>query len=73
MSGNRQAVEDLQVLPERENFVDGVSRSLAEAAAKPDARPWYRSIYAGEVPVGFVMLADGVPPGNEDMPWRYYL
>ena len=46
-SGNRQAVEDLQVLPEQENFVDGVSRSLAEAAAKPHARPWYRSIYSG--------------------------
>ena len=25
------------------------------------------------MPVGFVMLADGVPPGNEDIPWRYYL
>ena len=72
-SGDRQAVEDLRVLPEQENFVDGVRRSLAEAAAKPDARPWCRGIYAGEVPVGFVMLADGVPPGNDDIPWRYYL
>jgi diamine N-acetyltransferase len=72
-SGDRQAVEELRVLPEQENFVDGVRRSLAEAAAKPDARPWHRSVYAGEVPVGFVMLADGVPPGNVDIPWRYYL
>ena len=71
--GNRPAVEDLRVLPEQENFVDGVRRSLAEAAAKPDARPWRRGVYAGEVPVGFVMLADGVPPGNVDIPWRYYL
>ncbi len=72
-SGNRQAVEDLRVLPEQENFVDGVRPSLAEAAAKPDARPWCRSVYADEVPVGFVMLADGVPPGNVDIPWRHYL
>lgn len=71
--GNRQAVENLRVLPEQENFVDDVRRSLAEAAAKPDARPWHRSVYAGEVPVGFLMLADGVPPGNSDIPWRYYL
>ena len=53
--------------------MDGVSRSLAEAAVKQHARPWYRSIYAGEIPVGFVMLADGVPPGNDEIPWRYYL
>jgi len=72
-AGNRQAMDDLRVLPEQENFVDGVRRSLAEAAVKPDARPWYRGIYVGSVPVGFVMLADGVPPGNEDIPWRYYL
>jgi diamine N-acetyltransferase len=72
-SGDRQAVEDLRVRPEQENFVDGVRRSLAEAAAKRHARPWCRSIYADELPVGFVMLADGVPPGNEDIPWRYYL
>ena len=71
--GNRPAVEALRVLPEQENFVDGVSSSLAEAATKPRARPWCRGIYAGEIPVGFVMLADGVEPGNEDIPWRFYL
>ncbi|OJF15636.1 hypothetical protein [Couchioplanes caeruleus] len=36
-SGNRQAVEDLRVLPEQGDFVDGVSRSLAEAAVKRHA------------------------------------
>jgi diamine N-acetyltransferase len=70
---NRPAVEGLHVRPDQENFVDGVGRSLAEAAVKPDARPWCRAIYAGDVPVGFVMLADGVPPGNDDIPWPYYL
>ena len=70
---NREAVESLQVSPAQESFVDGVTRSLADAAATPNARPWYRAIYAGETPVGFVMLGDDVPPGDPDIPYRYYL
>lgn len=73
IAGNRAAVEELRVAPGQESFVDGVTRSLAEAAAVPEARPWYRALYAGEVPVGFVMLGDDVPPGNRHIPWRYYL
>jgi diamine N-acetyltransferase len=72
-ASNRQAVERVGVAPEQKSFVDGVSESLAEAAAKPQCRPWYRAVFLGEVPVGFVMLADDVPPGNNDIPWRYYL
>ena len=59
--------------PEQEAYVDGVARSLDEAAATPDSRPWCRAVYAGETPVGFVMLADDVPPGDPVIPWRYYL
>ncbi len=59
--------------PEQEAYVDGVGRSLAEAAATPGSRPWCRGVYAGEVPVGFVMLGDDVPPGDPVIPWRYYL
>jgi diamine N-acetyltransferase len=66
-------VEDLRVAAGQENFVDGVTQSLTEAAATPHARPWYRAIYAHETPVGFVMLGDDVPPGNPHIPWRYYL
>jgi diamine N-acetyltransferase len=72
-ASNRPAVEALRVAPGQEAFVEGVRESLAEAAATPHAKPWYRGIYAGEVPVGFVMLADDVPPGNQYIPWRYYL
>ncbi len=50
--GNRQAIVDLHVAAEQQVFVDGVSESIAEAAATPHARPWYRAIYAGDVPVG---------------------
>jgi diamine N-acetyltransferase len=70
---NRLSVEDLRVAPGQEGFVDGVRQSLVEAAATPHAKPWYRAVYAGETPVGFVMLGDDVPPGNPHIPWRYYL
>jgi diamine N-acetyltransferase len=72
-SANRAKVETLRVAAEQRGYVDGVSRSLTEAAATPASRPWYRAIYAGEVPVGFVMLADDVPPNDPSIRWRYYL
>ena len=72
-TSSRPALEALRVRPDQENLVDGVSSSLAEAAAKPDARPWCRGIYAGDVPVGFLMLADGVQAGHAEIPWPYYL
>jgi diamine N-acetyltransferase len=70
---NRVLVEAMQVSPAQETFVDGVGRSLDEAAATPLSRPWCRAVYAGDDPVGFVMLGDDVPPGNAVIPWRYYL
>lgn len=72
-SDNRRAVEELRVAAGQETFVDGVVLSLAEAARTPQARPWLRAVYAGQEPVGFVMLGDDVPPGNPVIPWRYYL
>jgi diamine N-acetyltransferase len=70
---NQAAVEAVRVAKSQEHFVEDVRRSIAEAAATPGARPWYRAVYADEEPVGFVMIGDDVPPGNEDIPWRYYL
>ena len=72
-AGNRPDVERLRVASDQESFVDGVAASLIEAAAKPHLRPWYRAVYAGADPVGLVMLADDVPPGTDEIPWRYYL
>ena len=57
---NRALVEELRVSSEQEAFVDGVTRSLAEAAAEPASRPWLRAVYAGDDPVGFVIVADDV-------------
>jgi diamine N-acetyltransferase len=70
---NRDAIEALRVAGGQENFVSDVSQSLSEAAATPAAKPWYRAVYAGEAPVGFLMLGDDVPPGNPVIPWPYYL
>jgi diamine N-acetyltransferase len=57
---NRDAVEALAVTPEQERFVGGVRESILEAADHPAARALYWGIYAGETPVGFVMIADEV-------------
>jgi diamine N-acetyltransferase len=70
---NRAAVEGVTVAPGQERFVDGVRASLSQAAWKPDAKPWCRAVYAGDVPVGFVMLADNVPPCQPDIPFPYFL
>jgi diamine N-acetyltransferase len=70
---NRLAVEALSVAPEQERFVSGVAESLLEAAAEPDARPVYWAIYAGEVPVGFVMISDGIAPGHPEYIGPYFL
>ena len=70
---NRADLLRLAVTPPQSSFVDGVAASLAEAAAKPDACPWFRAIYADEVPVGFIMITDGVPAGHPEFEWPYYL
>ena len=57
---NRSAVESLRVSPQQENFVSGVADSLREAAEEPDGRALYWAVYAGDTPVGFVMISDEV-------------
>lgn len=67
---NRDAVVALRVRPGQERFVAGVAESLEEAAATPEGAPWYRAIYAGETPVGFVMLSWNVTPAPGILgPW----
>ena len=70
---NRAAVLALAVAPGQEQFVENVADSLDEAAETPDACPWYRAIYAGDEPVGFVMITDGIPDGHPEYEWPYYL
>jgi diamine N-acetyltransferase len=70
---NRDAVCALRVRPGQERFVASVARSLEHAATTPEGEPWYRAVYSGDEPVGFVMLSWNVPPGRPGIIGPYYL
>lgn len=52
---NLNDILGLKVAPHQEQFVASNAVSLAQAHFEP-VLPWFRAIYAGEVPVGFVMF-----------------
>jgi len=58
----------LEVAPEQTRYVASVAVSIAEAHYSPEA--WYRAIYRGEEPVGFVMLSLK-PEMPEYFLWRF--
>jgi diamine N-acetyltransferase len=65
---------DLSVAPEQQRFVASNAVSLAQALFTPEA--WYRAVYAGDAPAGFVMLydeslADPRPAQPEIALWRF--
>jgi GNAT superfamily N-acetyltransferase len=60
--GNRHAVLALRVTPIQARFVSSVAESLTEAEETPEGKPWYRAVYADDLPVGFVMLSWNVTP-----------
>jgi len=71
---NRAAVLALDVTDLQHNYVAGVEESLEDARDTPQAMPWYRAIYAGDEPVGFVMISDNIPePMDADLVGPYYL
>jgi diamine N-acetyltransferase len=69
---NRRAVEGLRVSVRQEQFVASVAESLEEAESSSEAHPWYRAIYADDVPVGFVMISEA-GEGDDRYPWRLFL
>jgi diamine N-acetyltransferase len=70
---NRESVLGLRVATEQQRFVGSVAQALAEAAEYPEAKPWYRAVYAGDEPVGFVMLSWDVPPRPPEIIGPWYL
>jgi diamine N-acetyltransferase len=68
---NQSAVVGLKVAPGQEQFVSSVAGSLAEAEEYRHANPWYRAVYDGDEPVGFVMLSWNVQPQPPEIlgPW----
>ena len=65
-----RAVCNLVVKPEQVRFVASNAVSMAEAHFYPQA--WFRAIYAGEAPVGFLMLWDE-PEKPEYYLWRFMI
>jgi diamine N-acetyltransferase len=68
------AVIKLSVAEEQKKFVAPNAVSLAQALFSPEA--WYRAIYQGDEPVGFVMLYDeslrpAMPQRPEVGVWRF--
>ena len=59
---NRDAVMALRVAASQKQFVGSVAGALESAVESPEGNPWYRAIYAGDEPVGFVMLSWDVTP-----------
>lgn len=54
----------------RKNFVTPNAISIAQGTYSPNA--WFRAIYAGEAPVGFLMLYDD-PDAPEYFLWRFMI
>lgn len=65
-----RAICDLKVSSAQENYVASNAISIAEAYFTKEA--WFRAIYAGDTPVGFVMLYDD-PNKGEYYLWRYMI
>ncbi len=61
----------LKVIPDQERFVATNAESIAEAYFSPDVA-WFRAIYAGETPVGFVMLEDNAVKESYYL-WRFMI
>jgi RimJ/RimL family protein N-acetyltransferase len=59
---NREAVLAVRVAPAQERFVGTVAGALEDAEEIPEGKPWYRAVYEGDEPVGFVMLSWNVEP-----------
>jgi diamine N-acetyltransferase len=57
----------LETTEDQRQFVAPNAASIAQAYFEP--RAWFRAVYAGERPVGFVMILDD-PEGPEYFLWR---
>ncbi len=67
---NVHAILKLSVAPSQEKFVAPNAYSLAEALFEPKA--WYRAVYAGETPVGFMMMEEDPQQGKYYL-WRFLI
>lgn len=68
---NRAEVIAVRVALHQEEFVNSVEDAMEEAVEWAHAKPWYRAVYAGDEPIGFVMMSWDVEPQPPDIigPW----
>jgi diamine N-acetyltransferase len=68
---NLRDILGLKVAPHQEQFVASNAVSIAQAHFEPELA-WFRAIYAGEEPIGFLMLEDDVAQQNYFL-WRFMI
>lgn len=68
---NLREVLHLKVAPEQERFVASNAVSIAQAYFYRD-QAWFRALYAGDTPVGFLML-DDEPAKPRYTLWRFMI
>jgi diamine N-acetyltransferase len=70
---DRDAVLALRVSDEQSEYVADVAQSLDDAVRYPEAKAWYRAVYADDEPVGFVMISDGITDPDPTLLGPYFL
>jgi diamine N-acetyltransferase len=70
---NRDAVLALRVSEEQNEYVADVAQSFADAVEYPEAKAWYRAVYADDDLVGFVMISDGITDPDPTLLGPYFL
>jgi diamine N-acetyltransferase len=66
----REELRSVRLGPGQDRFVASIERSFADAEETPEANPWYRAVYLGDEPVGFVMISwDAEPRPGIHGPW----
>lgn len=70
-SEDHDAVVAVRVAEPQLRYVGTVEDALLEAEEAPEGSPWYRAVYEGDRPVGFVMLSWDVVPNPPHIigPW----
>ncbi|MDX2230262.1 MAG: GNAT family N-acetyltransferase [Leptolyngbyaceae cyanobacterium bins.349] len=68
---NLSDILNLRVAPHQQQFVATNAKSIAEAHFAPEVA-WFRAVYAGDVPVGFLMLHDD-GTRQEYFLWRFMI
>lgn len=66
-----RTITSLNVAPEQSGFVATNADSIAEAYFERELA-WFRAVYAGDVPVGFVMLEDDAAKQEYSL-WRFMI